>query len=102
MPTKRKGSRYQGALAFVPAEGGRPMFNGLRPRRIGRATGVIEHIVRDKERLDLLALHYFNDPRKWWRIVDANPDIVFSADLLVEQGLGEVILIPRVNEPGGG
>ena len=102
MITKRKGSRYQQSLEFSPAQGGRPGFDGIRPRPIGPATGVIEHIIRDQERLDLLALHYFNDPRLWWRIVDANPNIVFSGDLLISESVGEVILIPRVNEAGGG
>jgi hypothetical protein len=89
-----KNSRYKNAVYFSPAE----YFPGLRARAIGAATGVIEHEIRAGDRLDLLARHYYNDDRLWWRIVDANPELVFAQNLLDESAVGKVILIPKLKE----
>ncbi len=90
-----KGSRYEGSRPFAPAPAGRATFPGVRPREVETLAGVVEHIVRSGDRLDLLARHYYNDDRLWWRIVDANPDILFAGDLLDREMEGQVILIPR-------
>lgn len=92
-----KNSRYQGARKFTAAEDG-SRFPGLRPRDIGPATGVVEHVVGQGERLDLLARHYYNDDRLWWRIVDANPEVLHGNRLLLDDQVGKVILIPRAKE----
>jgi hypothetical protein len=89
------GSRYRDTILFGAPDGDRPRFSGARPRPIRTAPGVLEHIVREKERLDLLALNYYNDSARWWRIVDANPEVVFGGDLVLEARVGSVILIPR-------
>lgn len=77
-----------------------PLFKGVRPRKIGQATGVLEYVVKDGDRLDLLALYFYNDSHKWWRLLDANPEIIFAADLTLNEYVGETILIPKVTEPG--
>jgi hypothetical protein len=100
MAINDSGSRYFDTPPFDPPDGGRPPFRGLRPRHIGPALGVIEHVLREGDRLDLLALHYYNDPRRWWRIADANPEVVHAADLTLREQAGSVILIPRSVEPG--
>ena len=92
-----KNSRYQKPKLFKPAADG-SRFPGIRPREIGPATGVIEHVVKRGERLDLLAKHYYNDDRLWWRIVDANPEFILGRQLLAEQMVGQVILIPKAKE----
>ena len=97
-----KGSRYQNAPLFAGLNGQLPEFRGVRARNIGPATGVLEYIVKENDRLDLLALNFYVDSRKWWRILDANPEIVFGADLTLAEYVGESILIPRVTEPGAG
>ena len=101
-----KGSRYAKSSFFSQDEKGDRVFNGIRPRKIGPAIGVIEHVLAIGERLDLLALQYYNDSSLWWRIVDANPDIVFAGDLMVvDKGkgrVGTVIVIPRATRSGGG
>lgn len=89
-----KGSRYEKARAFAPATGGRPTFPGIRPRDAATLPGVVEHTVRAGDRLDLLARHYYNDDRLWWRIVDANPEALYGGDLLTEEMEGQVLLIP--------
>jgi nucleoid-associated protein YgaU len=105
-----KGSRYETARAFAAADGGAPPFPGVRARDIAPAPPVLEHTVEAGDRLDRLARHYYNDDRLWWRIVDANPEVFYGADLLREQAgelpvaggplslermVGRAILIPR-------
>ena len=93
-----KGSRYAKARAFdAPPDGSDP-FPGIRPRDIGPATGVVEHVVKAGDRLDLLARHYYNDDRLWWRIVDANPQFLFGGDIELADMEGSVILIPKATE----
>ena len=110
-----RSSRYFGARRFEPAPDGQAPFKGVRPRDIGAATPVLEHALQPGERLDALGVHYYNDARRWWRILDANPDVLCAAQLEMigqrplppqpplaagedAQDLGEVVLIPRATE----
>lgn len=93
-----KDSRYQKPVTFANAETHSSVFQGIRHRQIGPATGVIEHQVKEGERLDLLAYHYYNNPRLWWRIVDANPDVLFAGELVLNDVLGQTLLIPKAQE----
>lgn len=88
-----KGSRYEDARPFEGAD-----FTGVRAREIGPATGVIEHVIKTGDRLDLIARHYYNDSRLFWRILDANPDILFGGDLELSDMEGEIILVPKAKE----
>lgn len=97
-----KGSRYENAEAFTLPAGVDKGFTGIRPRVIGPASAVLEYTVKEGDRLDLLALYFYDNSRRWWRILDANPDLMFGADLMLDRSIGEVILIPRSSEPGGG
>jgi len=54
--------------------------------------------VQAGDRLDLLARHYYNDDRLWWRITDANPDFLYAGDMVLEGMEGRVILIPKAKE----
>ncbi len=94
----QKGSRYENCVRFAPRPDGTVVFAGVRPRSIGPATGVVEHLVTAGDRLDLLARHYYNDDRLWWRIVDANPSFLYGPDLMLEDMEGRVILIPKAKE----
>ncbi|MDD3581444.1 MAG: hypothetical protein PHW74_10525 [Desulfobacca sp.] len=93
-----KGTRYEKLRLFDPTSEGEIVFKGIRPRPIGPAPGVIEHVVKAGERLDLLAGHYYNDSRSWWRIVDANPDFLYGGDIFQENLEGQVIVIPKARE----
>ena len=90
-----KGSRYETTRGFSSENSQEPVFSGVRPRQIGAATGVLEYTINEGDRLDLLALHFYNNARRWWRILDANPNIIFAADLMLDDYVGETILIPR-------
>lgn len=100
-----RGSRYEDAIPFAAPGDGRPAFRGVRPRAIGPARGVIEHRVAAGERPELLARHYYDDERRWWRILDANPEVRCGGDLLrdpaadgLESRVGRAILIPKAEE----
>jgi nucleoid-associated protein YgaU len=93
-----KNSRYKDARRFAPDETGLVRCKGTRPREIGAALGVIEHVIREGDRLDLLAGHYYNDARLWWRILDANPDLQCGVDIALAERAGEVILIPKAKD----
>jgi hypothetical protein len=77
-------SRYAEVKTFEPDPLGRANFKGLLPRAAARAPGTLEHTIVAGERLDQLALGYFNDDRYWWRIVDANVGFLCGTDLVVE------------------
>jgi nucleoid-associated protein YgaU len=94
----KKGSRYENTILFQPTDDGRRVFEGGRSRVIGPAPGVVEHTVQSGDRLDLLARHYYNDDRLWWRIVDANPAFVLGGDMTLKAMEGEIILIPKAGE----
>ena len=96
-----KGSRYESAKVFAGDNGNEPAFGGIRPRKIVQAGGVLEYIVKEGDRLDLLSLHFYNNTQRWWRILDANPQVIFGADLMLNEYIGETILIPRSRELGG-
>ncbi|HEU4388918.1 MAG TPA: hypothetical protein VFV34_14050 [Blastocatellia bacterium] len=77
-----KGSRYRNLpeSAALTAQGER--LRGKELRRISRLPGRFQHIVRDGDRLDLLAFKYYGDPSRWWQIADANTEFEFPVDLL--------------------
>ncbi|MEM7584261.1 MAG: LysM domain-containing protein [Acidobacteriota bacterium] len=105
-----KGSRYERVRAFT----GEAAFPGLRPRPVETALGAVEHTVQAGDRLDLLARHYYSDDRLWWRILDANPRLLFAGDVRagdiqagdaqgdsdgrLEGMAGQVILIPKARD----
>jgi len=93
-------SRYRDVEPFKAATGSTDGFVGLRPRFPQTATAVLEHTLTAMDRLDLLALHYYNDARLWWRILDANPEVLCGTDLGDPALVGTVILIPAATEPG--
>lgn len=94
--------RYQQTPPFAPSGEREPTFAGLRPRSLSKATAVLEHTLKATDRLDTLAQHYYGDTRKWWRILDANPEISCGADLADPKLVGTIILIPAAEEPAGG
>lgn len=93
-----KNSRYKDARRFAAAETGTVRCKGVRPRQIGEALGVVEHVIQEGDRLDLLARHYYSDDRLWWRILDANPDLQCGVEISLKDRAGEVILIPKAKE----
>jgi hypothetical protein len=83
-------SRYAGlATITVPQDNGTTCPLGV-PRVALALTAAISYLVRDGDRLDLLAVAALGDSTGWWRIADANP----AADALADTQPGTVIGIP--------
>lgn len=93
------GSRYENAVLFQHSANDPHPFQGIRPRAIAPARPVLEHTLREGERHDWLAVHFYNEQRLWWRILDANPDVLYAGDL-EQRVASDPLLIPRAVEPG--
>jgi nucleoid-associated protein YgaU len=94
-----KSSRYDPVPLFA-TELAAGAFSGHRTRRPDTPPGVVEHTVREWDRVDLLALHYYDDSTLWWRILDANPELLCAADLALPGWTGRKLRIPRAKGPG--
>jgi hypothetical protein len=75
-------SRYRTLpdIVTTDAEGRTLLSKTLRP--VPQAPGTFRHTVEDADRLDHLAYKYYQQPRKWWRISDANPEFLSPQALL--------------------
>lgn len=77
-----KNSRYRN-VADVVAIG--PDGRALRSkdiRPLAPVSGTFQHVIEDVDRLDRLGNEYYQQPRKWWRICDANLDELSPQALL--------------------
>ena len=77
-----KNSRYRKLPdeVTVDTKGRRLLSKSLRS--LPEVTGIFLHTIEDSDRLDHLAYKYYNQPRKWWRICDANPEFMSPQALL--------------------
>jgi nucleoid-associated protein YgaU len=50
------------------------------------------HQITGSDRIDLLADQYYGDPRLWWTIADANPEVLYWGTLTP----GQIIRVPSV------
>ena len=75
-------SRYRTLPDIATTDGkGRTLVSkSLRPA--SQAPGTFRHTVEEADRLDHLAYKYYQQPRKWWRISDANPEFLSPLALL--------------------
>ena len=91
-----EGSRYRRTPEATLSDGqGRTL--PLMALREPAATEVaLVYTVREGDRLDLLAHKFVLDPRKWWLIADANPDVLTLEEMLVP---GRPLRIPRDRNP---
>jgi Phage Tail Protein X len=87
-----QGSRYTKTPVITPtnAEGASPRV--LDRRAAPEAPGALEHVVSEGERLDQIANRYFAEPKKYWLVLDANPEVLNPFELLAP---GRRIKIPR-------
>jgi hypothetical protein len=75
-------SRYRTLpdIVTTDAEGRTLVSKTLRP--VPQAPGTFRHTVEEADRLDHLAYKYYQQPPKWWRISDANPEFLSPQALL--------------------
>jgi nucleoid-associated protein YgaU len=76
------GSRYARTEVIWPVGADGAPTRALAARRIPPRPGVLEHVVTEGERLDQLAGRFYGDPRKYWLILDANPEELHPLRLL--------------------
>jgi nucleoid-associated protein YgaU len=65
-----------------------------RMRRIDKLDRALTHVVKEGDRLDLLAYRFYGDPTKFWLICDANQPM-FPFELMDP---GRRIIIPQEKE----
>lgn len=86
------GSRYQRTPDAAFADGRGRTVQVKRTREPLATQQALVYTVREGDRLDLLAQRFFHDPRKWWLIADANPDVLTLEELLQP---GRALRIPK-------
>ncbi|MFY1652539.1 LysM peptidoglycan-binding domain-containing protein [Solwaraspora sp. WMMB762] len=86
------GSRYATTPVVAPEAADGVARRVLQPRAVPPTPGVLEHLVVQGERLDQLAGRFYGDPKLYWLILDANPEVLDPFTLLTP---GRRIRIPR-------
>jgi nucleoid-associated protein YgaU len=87
-----KGSRYASTPVFSLKTDNRTTPRVLGQRPVPPAPGAFTYTVMEGDRLDQLANRFYSDPRKYWLILDANPEVLNPFELLEP---GRQIRIPR-------
>jgi hypothetical protein len=77
-----KNSRYRPLPDVVTLDIKGRTLPAKSARLLPAVTGTFLHTVKADDRLDQLAFQYYQQPRKWWRICDANPAFLSPQDLL--------------------
>jgi len=80
-----RSSRYRDVddLVVVAPDGSVATVKEIRP--LPRVTGSFRHLVAAGDRLDHLAETYYARPLHYWRICDANPDVLSPLALLGDE-----------------
>lgn len=91
------GSRYADTPVATPPIGDETTRKALQLRTAPPTPAVLEHVVSQGERLDQLAARFYGDPRRYWLILDANPEILDPFGLLTP---GRRIRVPRDRTAG--
>ncbi|HKE31548.1 MAG TPA: hypothetical protein VKD65_07475 [Candidatus Angelobacter sp.] len=77
-----KNSRYFRLPESSPVNARGERLRGKDLRLIEPSPGTFLHTVQSRDRLDLLAVKYYQEPTRWWQISDANAAFAFPNDLL--------------------
>jgi hypothetical protein len=77
-----KHSRYRALPDVVAVDARGRHVRSTHLRLPPEVDGIVEHTVEEVDRLDNLAHQYYQQPRHWWHICDANPQINAPQDLL--------------------
>lgn len=75
-------SRYRTVPVEVTLDSAGRRLASADRRLPTQVTGIFRHTVDDGDRLDMLAYRYYQDSRKWWRILDANPEFMMPQAML--------------------
>jgi hypothetical protein len=71
-----RGSRYEAVetATLTRPDGSEIRYKRLRP--VVTEPAQMAYVVQDGDRIDTVAWNVFRDPEMWWRIADANADLV--------------------------
>lgn len=75
-------SRYRKLMEIVTTDVKGRRIQSKDLRMLPTVSGNFFHTLEDVDRLDHLAYKYYKQPRKWWRICDANPAFMSPLGLL--------------------
>jgi hypothetical protein len=78
-------SRYRKLADVVTVDVQGRQLASKELRLLPSVTGAFRHTVNAGDRLDQLAYKYYDQPRKWWRICDANPQFLSPLALLGQE-----------------
>ena len=87
-----KGSRYAKTAVINPPDTTGENPRSLAARVMPKTSGAFEYTVMEGERLDQLAARFYSEPKKYWLLLDANPEPLNPFELLVP---GRRIKIPK-------
>lgn len=82
-----KVSRYRKVIQLVATDRKGRRLKSTAFRLLPEVTGRFRHTVEEMDRLDHLGYKYYKQPRKWWRICDANPEFLSPLALLGKEPL---------------
>ena len=85
-------SRYAGVKIVTATAGDGREVQAVMLRRLPYAPGT-EMVVKDNDRLDIIAQTRYKDPAKFWHVADANTELQAN-DLLAETA--RAIIVPEV------
>lgn len=88
--------RYSDTEPFAWDDPSIAPFRGLMPRAVRRHPAFLEYELKVGDRLDTIAQEFYGDPRLWWVIAEANPDVFFPADLIYAPGPDPDTFLARV------
>ena len=71
-----KTSRYKKLAEVVTIDPRGRRLRSTSLRQLPEISGTFEHILQDGDRLDHLGYKYYKEPRRWWRVCDANPEFL--------------------------
>ncbi len=94
-----KNSRYRKEPSEVTLDVKGRRFKSVCLRLNPDASGRFLHTIEEGDRLDHLAYKYYRAPKKWWQIVDANPEFLSPIDLL-DKGVMHTVRIPLTYDDG--
>src|SRR5215813_14119802 len=80
-------SRYQKLPDSVTTDSQGRTLPSKTLRLLPQVSGTFRHTVEDVDRLDHLAFKYYQQPLKWWRMSDANPEFLSPQALLGREPL---------------
>jgi hypothetical protein len=77
-----KNSRYRKLENTVATDAAGRTLALKELRLLPDVTGKFLHTIVETDRLDNLSFKYYRQPKKWWRICDANPEVLSPQALL--------------------